>query len=277
MSNNDVSKSINRRESLYKVIFESDTPLGRVFDIFIMVLIVLSTLTVMLESVQAFRARAPELFWILEWSFTLLFTAEYLLRIFSNKHPSNYIFSFFGIIDFLAIVPTYIELLAAGTGYLLVIRALRLLRIFRVLKLAEYRKESLYLKAALSASRRKISIFLFTVVLAMVLIGSTMYVVEGEEHGFVSIPTSIYWAIVTITTVGFGDITPQTSLGKMLASMAMLLGYSIIAVPTGIITAEMTRKIPSSDSSDQSKRCDGCAKETSGKGARYCKYCGKRL
>ena len=241
-----------------------------------MVLIVLSTITVILESVASVRFEAPGLFNSLEWAFTILFTIEYALRFISLKKPLTYSRSFYGIVDFLAIIPAYLGLIFAGTGFLLTFRVLRLLRVFRILKLVEYVSEAQMLKRALAASRRKVSVFLFTIALSVLIIAALMYVIEGEENGFVSIPTSMYWTIVTLTTVGYGDIAPQTPFGKILASMVMLLGYSIIAVPTGIVTAEMTRSVVSSKQVNQ-KKCLSCGGTDHDNNAVYCKYCGSRL
>jgi voltage-gated potassium channel len=231
-------------------------------------------LIVFLDSVPRFRAQYGPTLTLLEWGFTVLFTFEYGLRLISVGHPRRYITSFFGIIDLISILPTYLSLLFPGTQYLLVIRILRLLRIFRVLKLAEYLHESGMLGRALWASRRKISVFLLTVITLVVIIGTLIYVVEGEENGFTDIPTSIYWAIVTLTTVGYGDLAPQTALGKALASVAMLLGYGIIAVPTGIVTLELTRAAATTVSGQS---CPVCGAEGHDTDAVYCKYCGGEL
>src|SRR5918993_2232041 len=230
-----------RRARLHEIIFEADTRAGRVFDLVLIWLILLSVATVILESVAQVREQYGQLLYALEWFFTLLFTVEYFLRLLSVRRPLRYARSFFGVVDLLAIIPTYLSLLVPGSQYLLVIRILRLLRVFRLLKLSEYVTEADTLRLALRASRRNISVFISAVVLLVVIVGALMYVVEGEEHGFTSIPASIYWAVVTLTTVGYGDLAPATTLGRVLSVILMLTGYGIIAVPTGIVTAELTR------------------------------------
>ncbi len=256
------------------MIFEADTPPGKAFDLVLIVSIVLSVLAVVLESVSAIEARHGPALRAIEWSFTLLFTVEYGLRLLCVQRPWRYATSFFGLVDLLAILPTYLSLLLPGTHYLLVIRALRVLRVFRVFKLAQYLSEAQLLKQALVASRRKIAVFLFTVLTLVVIIGSLMYMIEGEAHGFTSIPRGVYWAIVTLTTVGYGDIAPQTSVGQALAAVVMILGYGIIAVPTGIVTAELSRVSPHEVST---QACPSCAAEGHDVDARYCKYCGGKL
>jgi len=262
------------KDRLHEIIFEADTPSGKWFDIALLVFIFLSVLIVMLESVDSIDAKYHQLFFIIEWVLTIGFTIEYFLRIWVIKKPSKYIFSFFGIIDFLAIIPTYLSLFFVGTHYLLVIRALRLLRVFRVLKLAHFLSESQILIAALKASRTKIFVFIFTVIMLTCIIGSVMYLVEGPEHGFTSIPMSMYWSIVTMTTVGYGDIAPQTDFGKFLAALVMILGYGIIAVPTGIVTSELTKLKPVSLNT---QACTNCGKEAHDDDADFCKYCGTKL
>lgn len=229
------------RERLYRIIFESDTPAGKSFDVVLIVLIVLSVIAVMLESVAALRSQYGTALRTAEWFFTILFTIEYGLRLLSAPSAERYAVSFFGVIDFLAIVPTYLSVLVPGAQFLLVIRLFRILRVFRVLRLVDYLTEADVLVSALRSSRRKITVFIVTVMTVVVVFGSLMYFVEGETNGFTSIPTSMYWAIVTLTTVGYGDISPQTGLGQMLAAAIMLLGYAIIAVPTGIVTVELSR------------------------------------
>src|SRR5688500_8224549 len=230
-----------RRARLHEIIFEADTRAGRLFDLVLIWLILLSVATVILESVRQIREQYGELLYALEWLFTLLFTVEYFLRLLSVRRPVRYATSFFGVVDLLAIIPTYLSILVPGSQYLLVIRILRLLRVFRLLKLTEYVTEADTLRRALRASQRKISVFLSAVMLLVIIIGALMYVIEGEAHGFTSIPTSVYWAIVTLTTVGYGDLSPRTSLGQILASAVMVLGYGIIAVPTGIVTVELAQ------------------------------------
>lgn len=262
------------QQRLHTIIFEADTSEGKAFDLLVLVSITLSVLVVVLESVSSVRnAYGPALI-ALEWGFTLLFTLEYGLRLLSVRRPWRYAVSFFGVVDLLSILPTYLSVLVPGTQYLLVIRILRLLRIFRVLKLVEYVGEAGVLGRALWASRRKISVFLLTVLTLVVIIGALMYVVEGEEHGFTSIPLSIYWAVVTLTTVGYGDLSPQTPLGQALATLVMLLGYGIIAVPTGIVTLELGRTPPTVVTT---QACPTCAAEGHDADAVYCKYCGSQL
>jgi voltage-gated potassium channel len=262
------------RTRLQEIIFEAETPIGKAFDIVLLGSIVLSVLVVMLESVSSIRAQYGTALLILEWGFTLLFTAEYILRLLSVRRPRAYATSFFGLVDLLSILPTYISLLLPGTRYLLVIRILRLLRVFRVLKLAEYLNEAGVLGHALWVSRRKISVFLLTVVTLVVIIGTLMYVIEGEPNGFTDIPTSIYWAVVTLTTVGYGDVAPQTPLGQTLATVVMLLGYGIIAVPTGIVTFELSR---ANQAPVSTEACPTCGREGHDADAVYCKYCGSEL
>ncbi|KAA3614202.1 MAG: ion transporter [Calditrichaeota bacterium] len=271
----DKSRHQSWRLKLHEIIFEADTRAGKVFDIILILAILLSVSAVMLESIPAVKQQYGYQLFIAEWTFTILFSAEYFLRITTVGRPVKYVTSFFGVVDFLAIVPTYLSLLLPGTQALAVIRILRVLRIFRVLKLVQYLGEAQSLVAALKASRRKIIVFMFTVVSLVVIIGSIMYLVESEESGFESIPHSIYWAIVTLTTVGYGDITPQTDLGKMLSAIVMILGYSILAVPTGIITAEITMGAVKGRISTQS--CPECSAEGHDADAEYCKFCGQPL
>jgi len=261
---------------LYRIIFGTETPAGRAFDVVLLWAILLSVLTVVLESVKSVRVAYPGTFQFLEWFFTILFTAEYILRILTHPHPRKYITSFFGIIDLLAVLPTYAGLFFLRSHFLLTVRAFRLLRIFRILKLGRYMHESQVLISALKKSMYKIIVF-FGVVLTLVLfLGTLMYLVEGERNGFTSIPQSIYWAIVTITTVGYGDIAPATVLGKFISSVAMLIGYSIIAVPTGIITVEISDAVKSSQQQKQ-LTCPSCDYREPDKEARFCKKCGTKL
>ncbi len=262
------------RRKLHEVIFEADTPMGRRFDIVLIVFIGLSVAAVMLDSVQPVRAQYGQWLMYAEWFFTILFTFEYLLRLFAVTRPMLYARSFFGVVDLLAILPTYISLLYPGGQYLLVIRLLRILRVFRVLKLVQYVGESRILVQALRASRRKITIFIFTVLTLVTILGSLMYLIEGEGNGFTSIPKSIYWAIVTLTTVGYGDITPQTVLGQLLSVVIMIMGYGIIAVPTGIVTVEMSQVFKSRGAI---RACRGCSADKHDEDAVHCKYCGKQL
>jgi len=262
------------RSRLHEIIFEADTPAGKAFDVALIAIILLSVLVVMLDSVSRIHQHYAVLLNKLEWIFTFLFTVEYLLRLFCVKRSWKYATSFFGVIDLLAVIPTYLSLLFPGSHYLVVIRVLRVLRIFRVLKLVQYLSEATLLTRALRASRRKITVFLFTVLVLVVIIGSLIYIIEGEEHGFTSIPRSIYWAIVTLTTVGYGDISPQTPIGQALAALVMILGYSIIAVPTGIVTAEIS-SVRKEEISTQA--CPYCSAEGHDSDAKYCKYCGGKL
>jgi voltage-gated potassium channel len=259
--------SENWRARLHEVIFEADTPLGKAFDVALLWAILLSVLAVMLESVSTIRAAYGHELRRIEWFFTLLFTVEYGLRLVSIHHPARYARSFFGIVDLLAIVPTYLSLLVVGTHSLLVIRTLRLLRVFRVFKLARYVGEADTLLKALRSSRVKILVFLWSVLSIVVVIGTLMYLIEGEEHGFTSIPISIYWAVVTMTTVGYGDIAPQTVYGQILASALMIGGYAIIAIPTGIVSVELAN---ASRSEVSTQACPACSREGPDVGARYC-------
>ena len=264
----------NWRYRLHTVIFEADTPGGKAFDIALLISIVLSILAVLLESVAGIQAEYGPLLRLLEWGFTILFTIEYLLRLASVGRPWRYAISFYGLVDLLAILPTYLSLAVGGAQTLLVIRALRLLRVFRVLKLAHFVGEAQVLRGALRASARRIIVFLGTVLILVLIVGSVMYLIEGEENGFTSIPQGIYWAIVTMTTVGYGDIAPQTVLGQMLASLVMIMGYGIITVPAGLVTVELAmgakRKI-------STQACPDCSAEGHDPDARFCKYCGAKL
>jgi len=264
-----------RRARLHEVIFESDTRAGRFFDLALIWLILLSVTTVILESVREVRVLYGSLLYTLEWAFTLLFTIEYFLRLLSVRRPVRYATSFFGVVDLLAIIPTYLSVFVPGSQYLLVIRILRLLRVFRLLKLSEYVTEADTLRRALRASSRKISVFISAVILLVVIIGALMYVVEGEANGFTSIPRSIYWAIVTLTTVGYGDLSPRTSFGQILASAVMIIGYGIIAVPTGIVSVELAQATRRKIVTGQS--CPSCSAEGHDPDAICCKYCGSKL
>lgn len=263
-----------RRERLRQIIFEADTPAGRTFDVVLLWAIALSVGVVMLESVVTIRRGHGTTLRAVEWGFTALFTVEYVLRLYCAPRTFAYARSFFGIVDLLAIVPTYLSLIIPGSQSLLTIRALRLLRIFRVLKLVHYLGEANVLSTALRSSRRKVTVFLGTVLVLVVIVGSAMYLIEGSESGFTSIPRSVYWAIVTLTTVGYGDITPRTVPGQVLASMVMILGYSIIAVPTGIVTAEI---MEASRQPVTTRTCMACLSEGHLPQARYCRDCGAPL
>jgi voltage-gated potassium channel len=264
------------RNRLHEIIFEADTPAGKFFDIALLVLIVLSVIVVMLESSQEWEMKYGHIFTILEWIFTGIFTIEYILRLVITLRPIRYATSFYGIIDLLAIIPTYLSLFLAGTHYLIIIRILRLLRVFRIFKLGKYLVEGDQLRRAMVASRNKITVFLLAVSLLVVLIGSIMYLVEGgSNEGFSSIPRSVYWAIVTLTTVGYGDITPKTDVGQLLSAVVMILGYAIIAVPTGIVTNEMMAANLNRQTNTQV--CRYCTEEGHDDDAVYCKFCGERL
>ncbi len=262
------------RDRLHEVIFEAETPAGRAFDVLLLWSIALSVLVVLLESVTSVRALYGPLLISIECMFTIIFTVEYILRLVTVRQPRAYATSFFGIVDLISILPSYISLLVPGMQYLLVIRILRLLRIFRVLKLVEYLNEAGVLGRALYASRRKISVFLLTVLTLVVIIGALMYVIEGEPYGFNNIPISIYWAVVTLTTVGYGDLSPQTPIGKAFSVVVMLLGYAIIAVPTGIVTLELSRATPTLVSTEA---CPNCGRDGHDPDAEFCKYCGSAL
>lgn len=263
------------REPLRKIIFEADTPAGKIFDVLLLWSIVISVLVVMLESVPHLRAEYSTILRTFEWSFTVLFTVEYLLRLAIMPRPLAYARSFFGVVDLLAILPSYLSLLVPGLQSLMVVRGLRLLRIFRVLKLARFLGEGRVLGRALYDSRYKITVFLVTVLTLVTLIGALMYLIEGEENGFDSVPRGMYWAIVTLTTVGYGDISPQTWLGQSFASLVMVLGYGIIAVPTGIVTAALTQSgVPRLV---DTRACPQCAGEGHDIDAKHCKYCGSEL
>jgi voltage-gated potassium channel len=260
----------SKRKKLYSVIFHSDTPAGRTFDIILLWLILLSIALVFAESVATVRKDYHTIINASEWFFTFCFSLEYISRVYSHPKRLRYIFSFYGIIDLFAIIPGYLSLLIPKFHYLLVIRALRLLRVFRILKLTRYLKEGDILKAALRASMYKIIVFLATVLTLVTIVGTLMYVIEGEKNGFSSIPISIYWAVVTITTVGYGDISPNTPLGQFLAAVLMIIGYGIIAVPTGIVSAEMIRA-----SKAALEPCKFCGSPIYPSDARFCSNCGK--
>ncbi|MEE9349932.1 MAG: ion transporter [Flavobacteriaceae bacterium] len=262
------------KEKLHEVIFEADTKAGKLFDIILLIIIILSVIVVMLDSVKSINEKYGELLLMLEWSFTVIFTFEYFLRIYTIGKPLKYIFSFYGIVDLFAILPTYIGLFFPNTRYFAVVRILRVLRVFRVLKFVQYLGAADSLLNALKSSRKKITIFIFAVLTSVVILGSVMYIIEGEENGFTSIPRSIYWAIVTLTTVGYGDISPQTALGQTLAAFIMILGYGIIAVPTGIVTSEMTKN---SYKIITTQACKECSMEGHESDAEFCKYCGAKL
>ena len=262
------------RQRLHEIIFEADTAAGKLFDVSLILCIIVSVVLVMLDSVSAIRASWGKALYIAEWFFTILFTIEYFLRLYSVGRPIKYATSFFGVIDLLAIMPTYFSVILPGSQYLLVIRILRVLRIFRVLKLFQYLSEANLLIQALRASRRKITVFLFTVLTLVIIFGSLMYLIEEASSGFTSIPRSMYWAIVTLTPVGYGDISPQTGIGPAIAAVIMIIGYAIIAVPTGIVTVELSHAFKKKFTTTA---CPQCSLEGHDSDATHCKYCGAKL
>lgn len=269
-----VPSNRHMRMILHEVIFGTDTRWGKTFDVVLLWAIVISLLAIMLESVPDFRHAHSETLHAVEWVFTIFFSVEYLLRLWVSDQPRKYAFSFFGIIDLLAVIPTYISLFVSGTHFLLVIRAIRLLRVFRILKLARYVSGARILVNSLSASKEKIFVFLTAVLTLVTILGTVMYMIEGGENGFDSIPRSIYWAIVTLTTVGYGDIAPGTTLGQFVAAFIMILGYAIIAVPTGIVGVEMSRAVKMEG---EHQFCARCGEEAHLKESRYCRRCGEPL
>jgi voltage-gated potassium channel len=262
------------RARWHEVIFEADTAAGRHFDIALLILILLSVLAVCLESVQAIREEYGTALLAIEWTFTIIFTLEYVLRLITVRRPLRYAITFYGLVDLLAILPTYLSFLFPGSQSLLIIRALRLLRVFRILKLSHFVGEARVLSAAMRASARKIIVFMGVVVTIMLIAGSLMYLVEGEANGFTSIPVAVYWAVVTMTTVGFGDIVPHTVLGRCLASVLMVLGYAILAVPTGIVTVELSA---AARAASNTQACPACGAGNHDNDAKHCKYCGAKL
>jgi voltage-gated potassium channel len=257
---------------MWSVIFLADTPSGRNFDVLLILAILASVAAVMLESVAPIREEWGHALWLAEWAFTILFTLEYGARLICARGPVRYARSFFGVVDLLSILPTYLVILFPGAQYFLVIRVLRILRAFRVLKLAAHVREANLLMSSLVASRRKITVFLFAVFTLTVVLGSLMYLIEGEANGFDSIPRGVYWAVVTLTTVGYGDISPQTPFGQFIASLVMVLGYGMIAVPTGIVTAEMTVAARRDE-----RTCGNCGERGHASHAGYCRTCGEGL
>ena len=262
------------RDTVYRIIFEADTFWGKFFDIALIICILSSVMVVMLDSVVTLHARFGALLYVAEWIFTLLFSFEYLLRLMTSPKPGRYARSFFGIVDLLSIIPTYLSLFVVGAHYMLVIRVLRIMRIFRILKLGEYIQEATTLVRALQDSARKILVFISAVMTIVVIFGALMYVVEGPEHGFTSIPRSIYWAIVTLTTVGYGDISPQTELGQIVASAIMIVGYGIIAVPTGIVTVSLNKQYKKQYNQ---RCCEACGLKGHEADALFCRNCGSEI
>jgi len=271
---NDTQPLAPWRERLHEIIFEADTPLGKAFDVGLLLAIFLSVLAVLLESVAEVRESYGPLLRAVEWFFTILFTIEYLLRLISVRKPLRYATSFLGIVDLLAVLPTYLSLFVAGTQSLLVIRSLRLLRVFRVLKVARFLREVTALTTAIRNSRVKIVVFLMAVLTIVLIMGAAMYVIEGEEGGFTSIPRGMYWAIVTVTTVGYGDIAPHSVLGQIVAAIAMVLGYSLIIIPTGIFSMEL---VQAARRGVTTQNCPECLREGHDADAEYCKFCGGKL
>lgn len=264
------------RAALYDIIFGYETRAGKFFDVVLILLIVSSVTAVLLDSIGSIHTRYGVTLYRLEWLFTILFTIEYGLRIYSTNKPREYLLSFYGIIDLCSILPTYIAFLFPSAVYLIVIRIMRVLRIFRILKLFRYMGEANLLFVALVQARRKIFVFLFSVITVIIIFGAIIFIIEGPENGFESIPQSIYWAIVTMTTVGYGDITPNTPLGQFVAAIAMICGYAIIAVPTGIIGAELMQEVQrrGQHKPDASRECENCKATGHDMDARFCKFCG---
>lgn len=267
-------KEHNWRSKLHEIIHEADTPMGKLFDVILLILILLSVMLVMLESVESIDIEYHKILYVGEWIITIFFSLEYILRIITVKKPSRYIFSFYGIIDFISTIPLYLSFIFVGSNYLLTVRALRLLRIFRILKITRYIGEANKLTKALKDSRPKILVFLFTVLIIAIIAGTLMYLIEGEESGFTSIPRSIYWAIVTLTTVGYGDIAPVGPLGQFIAAILMIMGYGIIAVPTGIVSAEYATS-NEDDIHTNTQVCSNCNELVHHDDAKYCHSCGE--
>lgn len=272
----------NLKSKLHTIIYEADTPMGKLFDVVLLILILVSVILVMLESVTSIDTHYHDFLYFGEWVITIFFTIEYILRIITVKKASNYIFSFYGIIDFLSTIPLYLSFILAGSNALLAVRALRLLRVFRILKITRYMGEANKLNKALRDSKPKILVFLFAVLILSIIAGTIMYLVEGEQSGFVSIPVSVYWCIVTLTTVGFGDIAPVTPLGQFIAAIIMIMGYGIIAVPTGIVSAEYaSKKTHTVDDPEyihvNTQSCQNCNENNHHDNAEFCHKCGSTL
>ena len=272
----------NLKNKLHTIIYEADTPMGKLFDVVLLILILVSVILVMLESVTSIDTHYHDFLYFGEWVITIFFTIEYILRIITVKKASNYIFSFYGIIDFLSTIPLYLSFILAGSNALLAVRALRLLRVFRILKITRYMGEANKLNKALRDSKPKILVFLFAVLILSIIAGTIMYLVEGEQSGFVSIPISVYWCIVTLTTVGFGDIAPVTPLGQFIAAIIMIMGYGIIAVPTGIVSAEYaSKKTTTLDDPEyihvNTQSCQNCNENNHHDNAEFCHKCGSTL
>lgn len=271
---NNAPETNGWRQRWYIIIFDSDTKLGKRFDIALLIAILSSLIVVMLETVKSFATEHRPIFIALEWIFTVFFTAEYIIRLAIVKKPSKYALSFYGLVDLVSILPSYLALVMGGAQYFIIIRSLRLLRVFRVLKMVRFLGEAQVLSQALRSSRPKIIIFIIAVTCMTFIMGAVMYMVEGPEHGFSSIPIAVYWCIVTLTTVGYGDISPQTPLGQVIASVIMILGYGIIAVPTGIVTSEISKQ---SAQPRGQQNCENCGKPGLSDKAMYCENCGEAL
>ena len=272
MENKQAQK--NWKVRIHEIIYEADTRGGKIFDVILLIAIFASIVLVMLESVESFDNKYHTFLNVSEWIITILFSIEYVLRTISIKKPLKYIFSFYGIIDLLSTIPKYLSIILVGSHNLAALRALRLLRVFRILKLARYIGTSNRLLVALKASRAKIAVFLFFVIIICIILGTVMYMIEGSENGFTSIPRSVYWAIVTLTTVGYGDIAPHTPIGQFIASIIMILGYGIIAIPTGIVSSEMTK---AENIHTNTQSCPECLKENHKDAAEFCYHCGAKL
>lgn len=271
------NKKNNWKHSLHEVIYEADTPKGKVFDLLLLLTIIASIVLVMLESIESFDSKYHDFLNVSEWIITILFSIEYIARIIAVKHPLKYIFSFYGIIDLLSTIPKYLSIFLLGTHSLIALRALRLMRIFRILKLARFIGESTNFARALKASKAKIAVFLLFVIILCIVLGTVMYLVESDQDsGFTSIPRSVYWAIVTLTTVGYGDIAPITALGQFIASIIMIMGYGIIAIPTGIVSSQMTRFNRKSIATN-TQSCSNCLVDTHNDNAEFCYNCGNKL
>ncbi|WP_348822467.1 ion transporter [Flavobacterium aestuarii] len=265
------------RQQTRIIIHGTDTKAGRLFDLILLGIILLSLFLIIMETVEGFNAKYHSQLVFLEWAITIFFTIEYILRIISIDKPVKYIFSFYGIIDLIATLPMYLSFFFPRTSILIVVRALRLLRLFKIINHPHFTRQSTQLKEAVNASRGKIIVFIYFVLICTIIIGSTMYIIEGKESGFTSIPVSIYWTIVTLTTVGYGDIAPQTPLGQIVASLVMILGYGIIAVPTGIITAEFAKRNINTNSDSFKTQCSSCGTAIQNSEALYCHHCGTKL
>jgi voltage-gated potassium channel len=264
------------KDKVHVVIFGTDTRAGKGFDVALLWIIIISVLAVVIESVTSISSLNPSFFTTLEWVLTIIFTIEYALRVWSSYSPKKYIFSFWGAVDLLSVVPTYLTLVIVGAQYFLIVRILRLMRVFRILKLTRYNSEASVLIVALKKSRHKISVFLLFIILIVFIMGTLMYVVEGKNNGFTSIPESIYWCIVTITTVGYGDIVPKTFLGKLISSISMILGYAIIAIPTGIVSVALHDSNKEENAKESELTCDACQQKVA-TGEFFCKHCGHDL